>query len=243
MSEKIIAIVPAGGIGARARRGGAAALLKPDLPKQYELLRGLPMLRCSVQCLVDEPRIEQVRAIVRPEDTWAERALQGLKKTVWRHCGGPTRADTVRNALHDLQPDEDTWVLVHDAARPVLPFDALQRLIDTCLRTGQGGLLAIPVPDTLKRIAETTDGDASDVLLRVGQTINREGLWIAQTPQMFNGQALMRALDDAYEAAVEVTDEASAMERMGEQPLLIEGSVKNFKVTWPGDFQLMEQWL
>ncbi|HLR29541.1 MAG TPA: 2-C-methyl-D-erythritol 4-phosphate cytidylyltransferase [Paenalcaligenes sp.] len=243
MSEKIIAIVPAGGIGARARRGGAAALLKPDLPKQYELLRGLPMLRCSVQCLVDEPRIEQVRAIVRPEDTWAERALQGLKKTVWRHCGGPTRADTVRNALHDLQPDEDTWVLVHDAARPGLPFDALQRLIDTCLRTGQGGLLAIPVPDTLKRIAETTDGDASDVLFRVGQTINREGLWIAQTPQMFNGQALMRALDDAYEAAVEVTDEASAMERMGEQPLLIEGSVKNFKVTWPGDFQLMEQWL
>jgi len=242
MSEKVIAIVPAGGIGARARRSGSAALLKPDLPKQYELLRGLPMLRCSVQCLVDEPRIEQVRAIIRPEDTWAERALQGLKKTVWRHCGGPTRADTVRNALHDLQPDEDTWVLVHDAARPGLPFDALQRLIDTCLRTGQGGLLAIPVPDTLKRQTEHSTATA-DSPARVGQTINRDGLWIAQTPQMFNGRALMRALDDAHEAQVEVTDEASAMERMGDQPLLIEGSVKNFKVTWPGDFQLMEQWL
>src|SRR5690625_834507 len=242
MSEKVIAIVPAGGIGARARRSGSAALLKPDLPKQYELLRGLPMLRCSVQCLVDEPRIEQVRAIVRPEDTWAERALQGLKKTVWRHCGGPTRADTVRNALHDLQPDEDTWVLVHDAARPGLPFDALQRLIDTCLRTGQGGLLAIPVPDTLKRQTEHSTATA-DSPARVGQTVNRDGLWIAQTPQMFNGRALMHALDDAHEAQVEVTDEASAMERMGDQPLLIEGSVKNFKVTWPGDFQLMEQWL
>lgn len=249
MSEKIIAIVPAGGIGARARRGGPAALLKPDLPKQYELLRGLPMLRCSVQCLLDEPRIQQVRAIVHPEDSWAERALQGLKKTVWRHCGGPTRADTVRNALHDLQPDEDTWVLVHDAARPGLPFDALQRLIDTCLRTGQGGLLAIPVPDTLKRQAESSAVDSSahpegaSSLVRVGHTVNREGLWMAQTPQMFKGVDLLRALDDAHEAGVEVTDEASAMERMGVQPLLIQGSVKNFKVTWPGDFQLMEQWL
>lgn len=240
MSEKIIAIVPAGGIGARARRGGPAALLKPDLPKQYELLRGLPMLRCSVLCLLDEPRIQQVRAIVHPEDLWAERALQGLKKTVWRHCGGPTRADTVRNALHDLQPDEDTWVLVHDAARPGLPFDALQRLIDTCLNTGQGGLLAIPVPDTLKRQVAPSPATS---LIHVAHTINREGLWMAQTPQMFKGQELLRALDDAHASGVEVTDEASAMERMGVQPLLIEGSVKNFKVTWPGDFQLMEQWL
>ncbi len=243
MSDKIIAIVPAGGIGARARRGGPAALLKPDLPKQYELLRGLPMLRCSVQCLLDEPRIEQVRAIVRPEDAWAERALQGLKKTVWRHCGGPTRADTVRNALHDLQPDEDTWVLVHDAARPGLPFEALQRLIDTCLRTGQGGLLALPVPDTLKRAARSASDEAPSSPPRVGQTLNREGLWMAQTPQMFRGAALMRALDEALAAGVEVTDEASAMEFVGAQPLLIEGSIKNFKVTWPGDFQLMEQWI
>ena len=223
MSEKIIAIVPAGGIGARARRGGPAALLKPDLPKQYELLRGLPMLRCSVLCLLDEPRIQQVRAIVHPEDLWAERALQGLKKTVWRHCGGPTRADTVRNALHDLQPDEDTWVL-----------------FDSCFNTGQGGLLAIPVPETLKRQVAPSPATS---LIHVAHTINREGLWMAQTPQMFKGQELLRALDDAHASGVEVTDEASAMERMGVQPLLIEGSVKNFKVTWPGDFQLMEQWL
>ena len=246
MTEKIIAIVPAGGIGARAKRTGSAALLKPDLPKQYELLHGLPMLRASVQCLLDEPRIEQVRAIVRAEDHWAERALQGLRKTVWRHCGGPTRADTVRNALHDLQPDDDTWVLVHDAARPGLPFDALQRLIDACLATQQGGLLAIEVPDTLKQAGTAVDGGgqaAGQSYPRVAQTVDRSGLWLAQTPQMFKGVELLRALDDAYQAGVVVTDEAAAMERLGVQPLLVPGSVKNFKVTWPGDFQLMEQWL
>src|SRR5690625_2202768 len=92
MTEKIIAIVPAGGIGARARRQGSAALLKPDLPKQYELHDGLPMLRRSVLCLLDEPRIEQIRVVVREEDRWVNRALQGLKKTIWRHCGEIGRA-------------------------------------------------------------------------------------------------------------------------------------------------------
>jgi len=240
MSEKIIAIVPAGGIGARARRGGPAALLKPDLPKQYELIDGLPMLRRSVQCLLDEPRITQVRAIVREEDHWAARALQGLKKTVWRHCGGPTRADTVRNALHDLQPDPDTWVLVHDAARPGLPLDALQRLIDTCLQTQRGGLLAIELPDTLKRAQPGPEGAP---YAYVQETVERSGLWIAQTPQMFKGQALLQALDQAHVDGVVVTDEAGAMERLGQPPLLVRGAPENFKVTWPEDFKLMEQWV
>lgn len=238
MTEKIIAIVPAGGIGARARRQGSAALLKPDLPKQYELLDGLPMLRRSVLCLLDEPRVEQIRVIVREEDRWVTRALQGLKKTVWRHCGGPTRADTVRNALHDLQPSEDTWVLVHDAARPGLPPEALQRLVEACLAAQQGGLLAVPVPDTLKR-----DGQSQGEVPVVEETLERTGLWLAQTPQMFKGAELLRALDAAHEAGVVVTDEAAAMERMGEKPLIVPGSPKNFKVTWPEDFQLMERWL
>src|SRR5690625_4067759 len=183
------------------------------------------MLRCSLRSFFDERRLEQVRAIVRPEDAWAERAWQGLKKTVWRHCGGPTRADTVRNALHDLQPDEDTWVLVHDAARPGLPFEALQRLIDTCLRAGQGGLLALPVPDTLKRAARSASDEAPSGPPRVGQTLNREGLWMAQTPQMFRGAALMRALDEALEAGVEGNDDASAMAFVGGQHLSIKDSV------------------
>lgn len=237
MTEKIIAIVPAGGIGARARRQGSAALLKPDLPKQYELLDGLPMLRRSVLCLLDEPRIEQIRVVVREEDGWVNRALQGLKKTIWRYCGGPTRADTVRNALHDLQPDEDTWVLVHDAARPGLPNEALQRLVNTCLQAQRGGLLAVPVPDTLKRT------DSTAAIPVVEQTFSRDGLWLAQTPQMFKGAELLRALDAAHDEGVVVTDEAAAMERMGVSPLVVPGSPKNFKVTWPEDFQLMERWL
>lgn len=238
MTEKITAIVPAGGIGARARRQGSAALLKPDLPKQYELLAGLPMLRRSVLCLLDEPRIDQIRVVVREEDRWVNRALQGLKKTIWRHCGGLTRADTVRNALHDLQPDEDTWVLVHDAARPGLPNEALQRLVTTCLQEQQGGLLAIPVPDTLKR----TDSAAGTVPV-VERTLSRDELWLAQTPQMFKGAELLRALDAAHADGVVVTDEAAAMERMGVRPLVIPGSPKNLKVTWPEDFQLMERWI
>src|SRR5690625_2353896 len=217
MTEKIIAIVPAGGIGARAKRTGSAALLKPDLPKQYELLHGLPMLRASVQCLLDEPRIEQVRAIVRAEDHWAERALQGLRKTVWRHCGGPTRADTVRNALHDLQADDDTWVLVHDGAPPGLPFDALQRLIDACLATQQGGLLAIEVPDTLKQAGTAVDGGgqaAGQSYPRVVQTVDRCGLWLEQTTQKFTGVELLRALVDALQSGVMVIVEATSMVRL-----------------------------
>src|SRR5690606_23022849 len=129
-------------------------------------------------------------------DDWAEAALQGLERTVWRPCGGPERVDTVRAALLDANLADDDWVLVHDAARPGLPADALARLIDACLARGTGGLLAMPVADTVKQAAALPAEEAClltggtglparqiDAVARA--TVARDGLWLAQTPQMF----------------------------------------------------------
>lgn len=234
MNKKIIAIVPAAGIGSRAR---AATHTGSIIPKQYALLGGIPMLRRSVLSLLSDTRITQVRVIVSKQDTWVAQCLQGLERTVWRDCGGETRAQTVCNALNDLQAEPDQWVLVHDAARPGLPAEALSRLIDTCLKKNQGGLLAQPVADTIKR------GQMVEGLTVVQQTVSRTDLWLAQTPQMFNARLLQASLQQALEQNREITDEASAVEHYGYQPLLILGSNRNFKVTWPEDFKLMEKWL
>ena len=236
MSKKIIALVPAAGIGARARRQTTAAILKPDLPKQYELVNGLPMLRLSVKAMLADPRIDHVRVIVSPTDTWVNDALAGLERTTWRAVGGETRADTVRNGLKDLNPDPEQWVVVHDAARPGLPAEALTRLLDTCLEQDQGGLLALPVPDTVKKAGGATYPE-------VQQTVSRENLWLAQTPQRFKATELLQALEQAEREQWSVTDESSAMEQAGYRSLLIRGAPQNFKVTWPGDFQILEKWL
>ncbi|MEI2417211.1 2-C-methyl-D-erythritol 4-phosphate cytidylyltransferase [Orrella sp. JC864] len=226
MSERIIAIVPAAGVGARANSQAGQA------PKQYRLLAGEAMLRHAVKALLADRRIAQVRVAVAPQDVRADAVLAGLPRTVVRPCGGATRADTVLNALRDAQPGEQEWVLVHDAARPGLPADALARLIDACLSDGTGGLLALPMSDTVKQ------GQA-----RVARTVPREGLWLAQTPQMFRAGALRQALRGAALRGAAVTDEAGAMEAMGHAPLLVKGSARNFKLTWPEDFALMEKWL
>lgn len=145
-------------------------------------------------------------------------------------CGGPTRATSVLNGLNALShqgADDGDWVLVHDAARCLVTPQQINVLIDTCLRDAVGGLLALKLPDTLKR---EQDG-------RVAQTVDRSDKWLAQTPQMFRLGALRAALLAAGDA---VTDEASAMEMAGDAPLLVEGSAQNFKVTYPQDFALAE---
>ncbi len=233
--------MPAAGIGARALGSGpdGAALAARALPKQYRLLKGEPMLRRAVEALLADPRVAQVRVAVAAGDIWAAPALSGLPRTVWRACGGATRADTVMAALRDAALDPDDWVMVHDAARPGLPAAALGRLIDYCLAQGTGGLLAQPVADTVKR--QTGDDGAGPVL--VGQSVPRDGLWLAQTPQMFPAGRLLQALQAAGAERAHITDEASALERVGYAPCLVPGSVRNFKVTWPEDFDLMEKWL
>jgi 2-C-methyl-D-erythritol 4-phosphate cytidylyltransferase len=233
MHRKLTAIVPAAGIGARASGDDTGTPAK-----QYRLLKGEPMLRWAVKALLADPRVTEVRVAVAAHDLDAGRALAGLPRTVWRGCGGPDRAATVIAALQDamdagLQPQD--WVLVHDAARPGLPAASLSRLIDVCLSLDRGGLLAQPVADTVKLARSGSD--------EVAKTLSRDGLWLAQTPQLFQAGALRDALRAAHAAGVPVTDEASAMEHAGYIPSLIPGSVRNFKVTWPEDFALMEKWL
>ncbi|MFA5664575.1 2-C-methyl-D-erythritol 2,4-cyclodiphosphate synthase [Castellaniella sp.] len=230
--ESLIALVPAAGVG---RRAG----LQAPHPKQYHHLAGEPVLRHTVRALLADARIRQVWVAVAPDDTWVADALAGLPRTVWRACGGPTRADTVQALLAAAAPADADWVLVHDAARPALPADALARLIDTCLRAGRGGLLALPVADTVKQACPDSDGPIAEVAC----TRDRQGLWLAQTPQMFPAALLRRALQHtAGDPAI--TDEASAIERLAStgapRPLLVPGSVANVKLTWPEDFDRLE---
>jgi 2-C-methyl-D-erythritol 4-phosphate cytidylyltransferase len=235
---RIVALVPAAGIGARANSAGQA-----QTPKQYRILAGQAMLRHSVQALLADSRIQEVRVAVAPGDAEALTVLEGLPRTHCSPCGGVTRAQTVLNALREAQLAPEDWVLVHDAARPGLPLEALERLMDACLENGVGGLLAMPVADTLKMAQLNPAAPESE---QVARTVPREGLWQAQTPQMFRAGLLLEALSRATNETVSIyapTDEAQAMEALGYAPLLVRGSGRNTKITWPEDFQWVESWL
>ncbi len=226
---RIVALVPAAGIGARATVTG-----EHPVAKQYRMIAGQPMLRHAVQALLKDPRINEVRVIVAPGDQQAGQVLAGLPRTICCAVGGAARADTVLNALRQAELAANDWVLVHDAARPGLPQEALGRLIDVCLQDAVGGLLAMPIADTVKY----DDGQG-----RVARTIDRTHLWAAQTPQMFRAGLLLAALLQVQEAGGVLTDEAQAMEAAGHRPLFIPGSGRNAKITWPDDFEWVGSWL
>ena len=230
---RIVALVPAAGVGVRA---GAETYA---LPKQYRVLAGEPMLRRTVQALLSDPRVEQVRVVVAPDDARAQKCLAGLPRTLCRPHGGATRAQTVLNGLRDAQLQAEDWVLVHDAARPGLPTEALMRLIDACSTHAVGGLLALPVADTVKQARDLEQEQPAVV----EQTLERDKLWLAQTPQMFRAGLLQTALLQAFERGLAVTDESSAIEAAGYAPLLIHGSARNAKITWPEDFGWVQSWL
>lgn len=230
------ALVPAAGSGSRY---GA------ELPKQYLPLAGRPLLQHTLYALCAFPRIERVWVVLSPEDAhWAQYDWRGLDGQGGRletlFCGGASRAESVRNGLRalSLSAADDDWVLVHDAARPCLSAAMLERLIDTVADDPVGGLLAVPVADTLKRGAPVAPGASHgpDGAARVMATVPREGLWQAQTPQMFR----YAALRDALAAHPEVTDEAGAIEAAGGMPLLVPADATNLKVTYPADLPLAE---
>lgn len=207
--------------------------MSSELPKQYLEVAGRPLLYHAMRSLAADPRVEQVFVVLAPGDRffghhdWS--AFEGRLEPLY--CGGETRAASVFNGLlaaHDAIDAAD-WVLVHDAARPCLDADDLARLIHEVGDDETGGLLAVPVGDTLKRAG--SDG-------RVAQTEPRDSLWRAQTPQMFRYRLLIEALRRADLNVA--TDEARAVEDLGAKPRLVMGSGRNIKVTWPDDLALAE---
>jgi 2-C-methyl-D-erythritol 4-phosphate cytidylyltransferase len=230
-SARCFALIPAAGAGAR---------MNAELPKQYLALAGKPMLAHAMLALSASPSIEHVYVVVSPDDRHIDAALESVglppaRVTVLR-VGGLSRQASVLNGLQamSLKANEADWVLVHDAARPGLTPAMVDRLVIALRDDAVGGLLALPIVDTLKKADEAG---------RVIATVARQQMWAAQTPQMFRYGLLVHALASAVHSGVEVTDEASAVEALGMQPRLIEGSSRNFKVTLPQDVALAELYL
>lgn len=214
-------LIPAAGNGSR---------MQSEIPKQYLPLLGQPLIRHTIALFCREAAVRHVYVVLAPED-------RQFQQYDWQpfadrlrplYCGGATRAESVRNGLAAMagavQPED--WVLVHDAARPCLSGTALRRLLQEAGSDAVGGLLAMPVADTLKQ----ADGS------RIGRTLPREGVWAAQTPQMFRHALLLEALQETGGAAP--TDEAQAVERLGKAPLLVRGEATNLKVTYPEDLHM-----
>ena len=222
MSVRFFGLIPAAGAGERM---GQAT------PKQYLRLRGRPMLYHSVKALLDDARISTVFVILAAGDAEFGKHDWSVfgDRIAPLYCGGDTRHDSVLNGLlaasPALQPED--WILVHDAARPCLGQAELGRLLDTLAGHEVGGILAVPVADTLKR---------ADAAGQIQATEPRDHLWQAQTPQMFRHGLLLQALG----RTARVTDEAGAVEALGFKPKLVQGSSGNMKVTYAEDLQLAE---
>ena len=214
------AIVPAAGSGSR---------FGSEKPKQYLDLLGRPLIFHTLKALTACPDIERVWVVLAPDDPWWPRfdwSELGPKLETVR-CGGATRAESVSNGLQAaaMVAVDDDWILVHDAARPCLSAAMLDALFAELADDPVGGILAVPVADTIKR---------ADAEQRVAATEPRDGLWQAQTPQMFRYGQLEKSLKNE----IAVTDEAGAIEAMGLQPKLVRGDATNLKVTYPADLAL-----
>jgi 2-C-methyl-D-erythritol 4-phosphate cytidylyltransferase len=222
---RYFALIPAAGVGARMEAGS---------PKQYLPIAGKPMLRHALDAFLASPLIAHTYVVVSAEDGVIDTVVPEQGVTVLR-CGGATRMETILNALQALQGSLSAHdqVLVHDAARPGLTPALIDKLIGEVGAHPAGGLLALPVVDTVKRAGQ---GSLS------AQTVPRDGLWLAQTPQMFSYALLHRALSEAPDPHA-ITDDASAVEALGLAPKLVEGHPRNLKVTLPRDIHTAELYL
>lgn len=218
-------VIPAAGVGAR---------MAADRPKQYLQIAGRSILEHSLHCFLDHPGLLGAMVCVAVDDPFWPQLPVANDPRVRRAPGGRERADSVLAGLQMLLAEgagAEDWVLVHDAARPNLARQDLDRLLVSLADDPVGGLLAVPARDTLKRAS--ADG-------RVAQTVDRSVIWQAYTPQMFRLGALHQVLSQALQAQVAVTDEASAMEWAGQSPRLIEGRADNLKVTRPEDLHYLQ---
>lgn len=217
-------LIPAAGSGSR---------MSTQTPKQYLLLNGLPLIAHTLALFCGDDLIKSVHVVLSEADDFWETLpmqLQTHAKLTVHRCGGTTRAQTVLNGLNAMQNQttNDDWILVHDAARPGLTSALLKKLIENLNKDAVGGLLALPLADTLKR----ADDNAV-----VQQTVPRHNLWQAQTPQMFRYAMLVKALTQFNGSP---TDESEAIEALGFKPKLVAGDLRNLKVTYPQDLQVLQ---
>ena len=222
-------IIPAAGTGSR---------MANVLPKQYMPLAGKPIISHTIQTFFNHPRIASIHVALSADDLfWRDLPLDPASKLKLHYTGGDSRSETVLNTMLSIQVADDDWVLVHDAARPGLTHALVDQLLYTLENDAVGGLLALPVADTLKK---------SGADHKIEQTVERTDLWQAQTPQMFKYAVLKHALQVAviktndHVASSPVTDEAEAIEAMGLQPTLVTGELRNLKITYPQDLELLE---
>lgn len=215
---RYFALIPAAGVGTR---------MAASRPKQYLPIAGKSMLQHSVNAFLQHAQIDHVFVVVSRDDGYVANELESDARLTVLNCGGETRAESVLNGLMAMDLDAADWVLVHDAARPGLNPVLISRLIDSVGADDVGGLLALPVVDTVKKAA------ADKV-----STVARDGLWLAQTPQMFRRGVLLAALTNTKNQAI--TDEANAIELSGLRPKLVEGHWCNTKITRPDDLKLIE---
>ena len=234
-NRKCHALLPTAGTGSRL--GG-------ELPKQFQQLAGRPMVSYALEAFKDSPQIQSIWIGVSP--SFIENPILTSIANIGADIhvvptGGPTRQETVRNTLAAMMQSGipgDDWILVHDAARPGITPALITKLIDSVKESQVGGILAVPLADTLKQA--DLDSVVAGNIPHAERTIPREHLWQAQTPQMFGLKQLHEALESAIRLEADVTDEASAVELTGAKPLLIEGAARNFKVTHPADWELMQ---
>ena len=229
VTPRLFALIPCAGTGSRS---GSA------IPKQYRMLNGRAMLQYSLAAFDACSEFTQTLVVLAPDDHHFDARRLGALRFAVRRCGGMSRQATVLNGLHELVhfgAQDDDWVLVHDAARPGITPALIRALVATVKADPVGGIIALPVADTLKRVLA---GDT-----RIARTEPRDGLWQAQTPQMFRVGMLRDAIARAQAAGHDLTDEASAIEWAGHAPRVVQGGLRNFKVTYPEDFMLAEAFL
>jgi|TARA_Y100000310_G_scaffold199512_1_gene199481 2-C-methyl-D-erythritol 4-phosphate cytidylyltransferase len=222
VNTKIWAIVAAAGVGARFSSG---------LPKQYCELAGTPIIVRTLRRLAEVARVAGIGVGIAPGDSAWAGLTAALPPSVWSFTGGATRSETVQNGLAELMKrgEGDAWVLVHDAARPCVQAEDINRLIDAVNYEAPGGLLATLISDTVKSVDDT---------LRVAKTVPRANLWRAQTPQLFPVDLLHRALTQCCERQRECTDDAQAIEHLGMQPSIVPCAGHNLKITRRSDLAL-----
>jgi len=220
--KQFVVIVPAAGVGKR---------MLASCPKQYLKINDQSILTHTINRLLSHPNIAKIIIVLSDDDEYFAQTELAENTNIIRVSGGKERVDSVLNGLHAINVKKYPWVLVHDAARPCVTHDDIDKIIEQCTKNNCGGLLAVQVVDTIKQNSKAHSNT-------VGSTIERSHLWHAFTPQMYKTGELKQAIEQALEQGIAITDESSAIELAGLPSLLVLGRRDNIKITRPEDVAL-----